>query len=224
MKSLEPNLYILELVSDLGMLPVGGYRSDNGKPRKARFVELRCTCGSVFSTQATPGKKVKTCRSCRSKLANLKHGDSKSRVYHIWQQMLKRTTDGRCGSENYADRGISVCKEWKDYLAFKDWALSNGYDDSLTIDRKDNDGNYEPSNCRWTTQTVQGRNTRKLFKHNTSGYRGVTYDKSRDKWLVSIKVNNKRKHIGRFSSAKEGGEAYDEYVTKHGLEHTKNET
>ena len=54
--------------------------------------------------------------------------------------------------KTYGGRGIKVCSDWDDYKEFKNWALDNGYDDSLTIDRIDNDGNYEPSNCQWITR------------------------------------------------------------------------
>jgi hypothetical protein len=60
--------------------------------------------------------------------------------------------------ERYAGRGIKVCDEWQDYLVFKEWSLSHGYNDSLKIDRIDNDGDYEPGNCRWTTDLVQSNN------------------------------------------------------------------
>ena len=95
---------------------------------------------------------------------NMTHGDSRKgsryyRLHEIWKGMK-----ARCSSNNpeafprYAGRGIAVCDEWQDYSVFKKWALDNGYDDSLSIDRIDVDGNYEPSNCRWATMTQQQRN------------------------------------------------------------------
>ena len=63
--------------------------------------------------------------------------------------------------EGYGGRGIQVCDAWKDdFQAFYDWSMENGYSDDLSIDRQDNEGNYEPSNCRWTTRKVQSDNTR----------------------------------------------------------------
>lgn len=74
----------------------------------------------------------------------------------------------RCSSvgwksyKNYGGRGIQVCPEWKaSFEVFRDWALANGYQDDLTLDRKDVNGNYEPSNCRWATKKQQANNTRK---------------------------------------------------------------
>lgn len=63
---------------------------------------------------------------------------------------------------DYGGRGIEVCLEWRNsFENFRDWAMENGYKENLTIDRIDTNGNYEPSNCRWSTYKVQGNNTRR---------------------------------------------------------------
>ncbi len=82
------------------------------------------------------------------------------RLRHIWHGMIRRCNDkSQKYYYRYGGRGIKVCDEWNDYVVFARWALSNGYADELKIDRIDNDGNYEPGNCRWITEKEQHRNT-----------------------------------------------------------------
>lgn len=142
-----------------------------GKDRRGEYRWLcRCECGNevvVLGSHLRKGDTV-SC-GCVMKTTNLRHGQSRTRLYKIWQHMKTR-----CDNPNfdhydcYGGRGITYCAEWNDFLNFKEWAESNGYADHLSIDRIDVNGNYEPNNCRWTTMTNQHKHTRKaiLIPHN----------------------------------------------------------
>ena len=124
--------------------------------------------------------------------------------------------------KSYGGRGIAVCNEWKDSAdCFIEWSLCNGYKDGLSIDRINNDGNYEPSNCRWVNRNTQAKNTRLLYSSNTTGYRGVTLAKD-GKYKAQIRVDGKRIHIAYLANIEDSAYAYDKYVIDNGLEHTTN--
>lgn len=96
---------------------------------------------------------------------NYKHGESNktiTRLYKIWGDIKSRCLNPNCKSyKYYGGRGITIFPEWvNDYTKFKDWSLNNEYADNLVIDRIDNNGNYEPNNCRWVTKLESNRNKR----------------------------------------------------------------
>lgn len=94
------------------------------------------------------------------------HGGEGTRIYRIQKHMIDRCENKRSISyKHYGARGIRVCDEWrKSFVAFRTWALSHGYTDSLTIDRIDNDGDYEPSNCQWLTNAENVSKARRQRK------------------------------------------------------------
>ena len=189
-----------------------------------------CYCGKEFKAQKNRLKKnrrFKGCKECNKKLTTefgRTHNQSGTRPYNIWGKMINRcenpNNDSYCW---YGAKGIKVCEEWRNsFEAFRDWAFSNGYSEYLTIDRIDGDGNYEPSNCRWVTVEVNTRNTCVLYSHNSSGYRGVTWDKRNNRWQSKVSVKNKTVNLGGYETAKEAALVRDKFIIDNNYEHTLN--
>lgn len=142
-------------------------REGTSKDRKATWL-CRCYCGKEF---ITTGKSIRngdtmSCGCFRASVLssagekNKTHGETNTRLYNIWRGMKKRClVPNDTSYKYYGGKGINVCKEWADsYEAFREWALSNGYKDNLTLDRLDSKDNYRPDNCRWVDWITQGRN------------------------------------------------------------------
>lgn len=139
-------------------------------PKIGRLWRCRCDCGEEFlastSSLASGRKYCKSCALKKNKERTTKqlgrHLQSGTRLHKLWMAMKSRCHyTGDTDYKYYGGRGISVCEEWdKSFEAFRDWAIKNGYNDTLSLDRKDCNGNYSPGNCQWIPIEDQKYNKR----------------------------------------------------------------
>ena len=126
----------------------------------------KCDCGKLVEVQGDSLRSghTKSCGCLQKEIVTI-HGDNRrgkiSRLYEIWRSMKSRCLNPKHKAyKYYGGKGIKIYNEWKnDYVAFKSWALTNRYQDDLTIDRINNDGNYCPENCRWIPKSENSRNS-----------------------------------------------------------------
>lgn len=150
-----------------------------------------CSCGgtTILPTNHLT-RSTEPVRSCgclgieARKKSTMKHGQRHTRLYSIWLNMR-----GRCliktdpAYSNYGGRGIRICEEWNDFNNFWEWSKESGYMDKLTIDRRDNNGDYCPENCRWVNRKTQNNNKR---SNDFLTYKGVT--KTRQEWAEEYNI------------------------------------
>ena len=143
-------------------------KTDQRGPDGGIIYECLCDCGNtclVWGNKLTrKGHSAKRSCGCLHDETHPQHGGSKTPLYHKWKGMRERCYDPKSKQfHDYGGRGISVCEEWRnDFAAFREWAIENGYEKGLSIDRIDVNGNYCPENCRWITLEEQQRNKRNV--------------------------------------------------------------
>lgn len=189
-----------------------------------RLWECLCTCGTSKAILGASMRSGMT-QSCgclnkeRVSAASTIHGLHGSPTYNTWHGMQQR-----CYNPNnhayafYGALGIGVCDEWADYPAFYQWAISNGYEEGLTLDRIEGTKNYCPDNCRWATKTTQARN-QKMRNTNSSGFTGVSYVERLQKYQAYLTVNYKKISLGYFTDPAEAYKARQDYIQNNALQH-----
>jgi len=136
----------------------------------------------------------------RNRVSHKKHGMSGTRIYQCWQDMKQRCdNDKNAFYHRYGGRGITYTEAWKEFLPFYEWAISNGYREDLTLDRIDNNGNYTPENCKWSTQREQSLN--KTHMQGKTGAVGVRWRANR--YQAEFCRNGEHHYVGRFKTIEE---------------------
>lgn len=172
-------------------------REENSNCRR---VIGKCDCGTVktFRLSQLKRSKVANCGCYKRKKfieRKTKHGNSKKRLYKTWHGMKSR-----CYNENdikfniYGGKGIRICDEWlKNFEVFEKWSLENGYQDSLTIDRIDSDGNYEPLNCRWVDIKTQNGNRSRCWKITINGVTKLAIEWAKENGINESTIFSRRR-------------------------------
>lgn len=171
-------------------------RSENDKHGNTKWL-CKCECGNEVVVLGHSLRQGRT-RSCgcllsessKNRMTKLltKHGMASTKIYKVYVSMRERCEKPSSSEyHRYGGRGIRVCDEWKDdRTSFFEWALTNGYKEGLEIDRINNDGNYEPSNCRWVTSLKNSNNTsRNVFLE----FNGETHTMAEWSRILGISVS-----------------------------------
>ncbi len=190
---------------------ISNYIGEAGKRKSRRLITYKCEkCNDEKTAEYRLWKKRKTnlCNKC----ATHKHFDAPdgnpSKLYKKWTSMKTRSS-GHYGNPAYEH--VKLHKEWENYIVFKKWALANGYEEGLTIDRIDSSGNYEPSNCQFITLSD---NSRKIKHHWTEKFMKMDLcGIHKDKYAYTL--NHKGKYIGSYKTQELAINAKKDYIREH---------
>lgn len=168
-----------------GRLRVVGY--SHTELRKAHW-RCRCECGTELVVQANNllSGHTRSCGCLRKWSPGYDKNGKRIRLYSIWSAMKDRCYNPKnCRYIYYGGKGVSVCREWLEFINFHEWAMANGYNDDLTIDRIDPEGGYKPTNCRWIPMSQQ------FLNKNLGPNRGVSWDKRKRRWRARVTLRGK---------------------------------
>ena len=187
---LEPRKEGIKIGEKYGRLTV--LEKTSKKQGTNYLYKCKCDCGNIkLVSSGRLGISTFSC-GCYKIECHRTHNESRTRLYNIWIGMKSRC----CNPDNpryhsYGGRGIGICDEWRDsFEKFRDWAYLNGYSEHYTIDRIDNNGDYEPQNCRWATDTAQVRNRN---PYGEIPYDGIVRDSTG--YRAQITINGKKIYI-----------------------------
>lgn len=213
------------LLCDIGNI----YPTSKSK-RRFRYGYFKCPyCCNFFKTiiRSVNTGHTRSCGCYKIKMSTepTSHGLYHHPLYRRYRSMLDRCYyESSKRYDNYGGKGITVCDEWRNsFPEFVKWCDENGYKKEFKIDRIDINGNYDPSNCRFIDDFKSNQNTSLIQKNNTSGYRGVSWDKRSQKWLSQIVSNGKTNSLGRYNTTWEAAQAYNDFVIKNNTLHPLNE-
>ena len=140
--------------------------------------KCECECGNyaVVDSSSLKTGNTKSCGCLQKEIqedfikSNQDHGMCNTKIYKVWSSMKQRCLNlNDKAYKNYGGRGITFCREWEDFEPFYEWAINNGYQEGLTLERIDNNGNYCSQNCMWITKSKQSSNTRNCVKLTYNG-------------------------------------------------------
>ncbi len=140
---------------------------------------------------------------------------NEEKLKQVWRNMIFRCS----GKVKYYEN-IKVCPAWKNYMAFRSWALTHGYAEGLILDRINNEGNYSPKNCRWTDRRTSGIN-RRIQANNELGVRGIRYRAHINKYEAHLYYYKRYIHIGHYNTLPEAIQARNDFIDRYGYENYK---